>query len=76
MLSVIILCTIFIILIIEIYSALKSFKIQNKENHTHIQYNHDNEENYNTDLVHISLPELYCQQTIFLNNDQFRDNVF
>tara|TARA_Y100001970_G_C14259677_1_gene878874 strand:- start:7734 stop:8084 length:351 start_codon:yes stop_codon:yes gene_type:complete len=48
MLSVIILCTIFIILIIEIYSALKSFKIQNKEVNTHVQDNYDNKENYNS----------------------------
>ena len=48
MLSVIILCTVFTILIIEIYSALKSFKIQNKENHTHTQDNHDTGENYNS----------------------------
>ena len=48
MLSAIILCTIFLILIIEICSALKSFKIQNKEVNTHIQDNHNINENYNS----------------------------
>ncbi len=75
MLSVIILCTIFLILIVEIYSVLKSYKIQNKENDTQIKSEYDKKDTYNSynvssdSIINLKPGRIYIKDNynIFIN---------